>query len=102
MKVREIKSSRIAGLLGVVAITLYPFILFRDAQPGPTLVNHERIHVAQIRAVGWLRFYAGYLWQYAKGRLRGLDHSAAYRAISYEAEAYAHQHEPGYPKRLVS
>lgn len=49
-----------------------------------------------MRARGWLRFYADYLWQYGKGRMRGLDHAAAYRAISYEAEAYAHQHVPGY------
>jgi hypothetical protein len=100
MKVREIRSSRLARWLGVAAITLYPFVLFRDAEPGPALVNHERIHVAQVRTHGWLRFYAGYLWQYAKGRLRGLGHAAAYRAIGYEAEAYAHQHDPGYPERM--
>ncbi len=55
-------------------------------------------------ARGWLRFYPDYpstplragQWQYGKGRMRGLDHAAAYRAISYEAEAYAHPHVPGY------
>ena len=101
MKVREIHGSRIARLLGVGAITLYPFILFRDAEPAGEIVTHERIHVAQVRRVGWLRFYAGYLWQYARGRLHGLGHDGAYRAISYETEAYAHQHEPGYPERMV-
>ena len=101
MKVREIKGSRLARWLGVAAITLYPFVLFRDAEPGPALVTHERIHVAQVRAHGWLRFYAGYLWQYAHGRLSGLGHTGAYRAIGYEAEAYAHQHDPGYPERLA-
>jgi hypothetical protein len=101
MRVREIKGSRLARMLGVAAITLYPFVLFRDAAPGPALVNHERIHVAQVHRHGALRFYAGYLWQYAKGRLRGLGHAAAYRAISYEAEAYAHQHDPGYPSTLL-
>jgi hypothetical protein len=101
MKVREIRGSRLARMLGVAAITLYPFALFRDAQPGPELVNHERIHVAQVRTVGWLPFYAGYLGQYARGRLRGLGHAAAYRAIGYEAEAYAHQHDPGYPSTLL-
>ena len=100
MRTREIHGSRIAAWLGVGAITLYPFILFRDAKPSAALITHERIHVAQVRRVGWLRFYAGYLWQYVKGRLRGLGHDASYRAISYEAEAYAHQHDPGYPQQL--
>jgi hypothetical protein len=100
MRVREIRGSRLARRLGVAAITLYPLVLFRDPEPGPALVTHERIHVVQVRTVGWLRFYAGYLWQYAKGRLRGLGHAAAYRAIGYEVEAYAHQHDPGYPERL--
>ncbi len=76
-----------------------------QGRPGLGLPQqHERIQgdgrhaqpAAQVRAGGWLRFYADYLWQYGKGRMRGLDHAAAYRAISYEAEAYAHPHVPGY------
>jgi len=101
VKIRKITGCRWLRRFATVAVTLYPLVLYRDAEPGATLRTHEAIHVAQVRSVGWLRFYAGYVWQYARGRLRGLGHAAAYRAIAYEAEAYAHQHDPGYPRRLI-
>ena len=101
MKIREITGCGCLRWFGTAAITLYPLVLYRDAEPGLTLRTHEAIHLAQVRSEGWVRFYAGYLWQYARGRLRRLGHAAAYRAISYEAEAYAHQHDPAYPERLV-
>jgi len=101
MKTREITGCRWLRWFGTAAITLYPLVLYHDVDPTPTLRTHEAIHVAQVRSVGWLHFYAGYLWQYARGRLRGLGHAAAYRAISYEAEAFAHQHDAGYPDQLV-
>jgi len=100
MQVREIKGCRWLGWLGIGGITLYPFVLFAEGEPSERLVTHERIHVAQVRRHGWLRFYGSYLGQYVWGRLRGLGHRGAYRTISYEAAAYAHQHAPGYPGTL--
>jgi hypothetical protein len=101
VKIREITGCGCLRWFGTAAITLYPLVLYRDAEPGLTLRTHEAIHLAQVRSEGWVRFYAGYLWQYARGRLRRLGHAAAYRAISYEAEAYAHQHDPDYPSTLL-
>jgi hypothetical protein len=79
--------------LGVEGIVLYPFVLFRRGRERTSLVTlqHEMIHVRQVRARGLFGFYARYAWEYAKGRARGRGHDEAYRRISFEAEAYRDQ-----------
>jgi hypothetical protein len=57
------------------------------------LAAHEVAHVLQYRRDGILRLLARYVWEYLRGRLRGLSHDAAYRAISYEREAFAAEAE---------
>lgn len=52
------------------------------------LVVHELAHVTQWQAEG-ASFLPRYLVQYFRFRLLGVSHQAAYRAISYEMEAYA-------------
>ena len=54
----------------------------------PDLVVHELVHVAQWRLDG-ASFLSRYLAQYFRFRFLGVSHPAAYRAISYEMEAYA-------------
>lgn len=81
--------SRWAGItLGEVVLT--------KAQPSPTTLRHEAIHVRQYREllyIGFLLLYAmEYAWRYYQLR----SHMAAYRAISFEREAYLHQHDPHY------
>lgn len=83
-----IKNSRLAKLLRVNGIVLYPFIFFAPKDPNPILVNHELIHVAQIKRLGVIKFYTRYLLEYLKARRAGLSHDRAYRAISFEREAY--------------
>lgn len=64
----------------------------RYLQAGPAgvaLAAHEAVHVLQYRRHGLPRMLARYLWQYLRGRLRGLGHTRAYRAIDYEREAFA-------------
>ena len=53
------------------------------------LINHELIHTAQQKELLWIPFYIAYLieWLYHLMRLRNWD--KAYRAISFEREAYA-------------
>lgn len=92
MLVKLVYDSGIARFLGVGAITLYPFILFnmtrQEAIDNYTL-DHEFVHVRQVRKLGWLRFYASYLWKYIKGLVKTRSHTVAYFCISYEQEAYA-------------
>lgn len=52
------------------------------------LLAHELVHVAQWREDGPVLFLARYLAAYAKGRMRGLSHDTAYRAIPAEIEAF--------------
>ncbi|MCC7078989.1 MAG: DUF4157 domain-containing protein [Acidimicrobiia bacterium] len=79
------------------AWTLGRIVLVREGAWEPAskatqlLIAHECVHVAQWYERGRLRFLARYLADYARGRLRGLGHDAAYRAIRAEEEAYAVQ-----------
>jgi hypothetical protein len=91
MRIREVKNSMLAKVLGVGAITLYPFIFYSDKAPSNSIRFHEGVHCHQIQTLGWFRFYSDYLWQYVKLRLKGFGHGSAYYNISYEVEAYGKQ-----------
>lgn len=58
----------------------------------PQLINHERIHTAQMKEMYYLLFYIIYLAEWIRGlfRYRG-NLRKAYRNISFEKEAYEHQ-----------
>src|SRR5665647_2681484 len=96
MQPSKIKGMTFLRKFGIEGIVLYPFILFASKQPDPAIENHEDIHCQQIRRDGFLGFYRKYLWEYSKGRMRGQNHDAAYRNISYEQEAYLHQKNLAY------
>lgn len=73
---------------GASATTLGPVILIRKAAAGnERLIRHELVHVRQWRDLGVVGFLRRYLGAYAKWRLYGYDHWAAYRRIPLEVEA---------------
>ena len=76
-------------------MALYPFILHKEASPSETLLNHERIHLAQQLELGVLGFYVWYLLEYGWLRRR-LGHHAAYMALGHEREAYHNESNPLY------
>ncbi len=88
VKVRIVYRSRIAKILGVGGITLYPYILI-SGDYDEVLMNHEFIHIAQVRRDGWLRFYAGYLWDWVRLSVRLNKH--AYFELPAEIEAFSSQ-----------
>lgn len=57
------------------------------------LINHERIHTRQMLEMGILPFYVVYVLEWL---VRLLMRGNAYRNISFEREAYAHQREKDY------
>ncbi len=61
MKLREVICKRWLLNKDVNAITLYPFI-FYNGIPTVEVRRHELVHVIQIERIGWLKFYALYLW----------------------------------------
>lgn len=92
----------IGGLLvppAAAAWTLGRTILIRAPAWDPAspsthlLLAHECVHVAQWHEEGRIRFLVRYVAGYLRGRLRGLDHDAAYRAIPAEEEAFGVQRD---------
>lgn len=83
----------IPRFLKVEAIVLYPYVLFRGGPDRTSMLTlqHEMIHVRQVRRYGVTAFYARYFWEYSRARVRGQGHDEAYRGISFEAEAYRDQ-----------
>lgn len=83
---------------GFRAINLFGVIFAREeCRPiTPYCINHERIHTAQMKELGYIGFYILYFleWVY-----RLIFHTkTAYRGISFEVEAYNHQHDYTYLK----
>jgi len=54
----------------------------------PELLLHELTHVTQWRDHGPVDFTMRYVTEYARLRLLGADHDAAYRGIGFEHVAY--------------
>lgn len=91
MKIRVVRNSTLAKILRVEGIVLFPFIFFSSNVPSVKIINHELIHILQIKREGFFKFYFNYFKEYSQLRMKGLNHQNAYLAISYEAEAYSHQ-----------
>jgi hypothetical protein len=87
-----IKNSKIPKMLSWVitirAITIYPFIIFRD-EPDEQTVSHERIHIAQQRELWVIPFYVLYIGHWLINKFRYSDSGPeAYYNIPFEQEAY--------------
>ena len=80
----------------LAAVTVWKWVLYTDKNPEQAVINHERIHLDQIRRDGALKFYYRYLSEYLKLRILGIGHFLSYRNISYEKEAYDNQHNLDY------
>ena len=94
MKVIE---NNIIPFPGFLAINLFGILFVRKDKwenisglRKDVVMNHESIHTAQMRELGFIGFYIIYLleWLY-----RLVFHTkTAYRGISFEREAYAQEH----------
>lgn len=81
--------------LNVQAVTVGGYIFMRDGAD-PVIINHESIHVIQYFEMGFLSFFMTYVDEYIRNRVSGMSHSAAYRSISLEREAYDHEADMAY------
>lgn len=80
------------------AINLFGiFFVKNDVIVSDVLINHESIHTAQMRELLYLPFYVLYIleWMVRLVQLRGRFYEA-YARISFEREAYAHDHDLTY------
>ncbi|HEV7485436.1 MAG TPA: DUF4157 domain-containing protein [Thermoanaerobaculia bacterium] len=76
-----------------IAITLGRRIYVAEGHASDALLRHELVHVRQAGELGVLRFLWCYAAEYLRNRRRGMRHDDAYRAISFEAEAFAAEGE---------
>lgn len=59
-------------------------------------INHEKIHTAQMKELLYVFFYILYVLEWVLNLFRyGFNHRA-YRMISFEREAYTHEHQLWY------
>jgi hypothetical protein len=72
---------------GYAAITLYPFIILKDKKyrSNETLINHERIHIAQQKELLVVGFYILYVLNWLVNLV--IEPDEAYRSIVFEQEA---------------
>ena len=83
MKTIELKISWVPLPKKTKAITLYPFIIYKE-DPSETLRKHEMVHVEQVQCMGWIKFYSSYIREHFK---------KGYKENKYEVEAYRRQDE---------
>ncbi|MES2617374.1 MAG: hypothetical protein V4613_05820 [Bacteroidota bacterium] len=78
----------------VVAMALWPVIIFKDQASANNLVvlNHEKIHHRQQLELLIIPYYIWYFIEYWVGMFGNkFNHQVAYMAISFEREAFANQ-----------
>lgn len=90
-KVMPFKGYKCVNLFGVLFVR-------KGCTMTPTDYNHEAIHTAQMKELLYVPFYLLYVLEWLFHLIRLRDTKAAYRAVSFEREAYAHEGEAGYLK----
>ena len=86
--------NRFIPFKGFNAINLFGVIFTRRGiQVNAVMMNHERIHTRQMLEMLVVGFY---LWYVVEWLIRFPRKGNAYRRISFEREAYAHEHDLQY------
>lgn len=87
--------SNIIPFRGFKAINLFGILFVRKGcKMSDTDINHEAIHTAQMKEMGYVFFYLWYLIEWV---VRLFKKGNAYHSISFEREAYDNQSWLIYP-----
>lgn len=81
---------------GYLVINLFGILFVRRKYHkclSTTVLNHEAIHTAQMKEMGYILFYIAYLLEWT---VRLFLKGNAYRHISFEKEAYENEHNWNY------
>lgn len=86
---------------GFRGLTAFPFVFLKYRQDKENLIfiNHEKIHLRQQLEMLVIPFFIWYFLEYLIRLLQFRNRDLAYRNISFEREAYAHELELGYLKK---
>ena len=81
-------------------MTIWPFIFVKDKlyKLDEILINHERIHLRQQIELLWLPFFLWYSLEFLIKLVIYKNWDKAYRAISFEREAYQNELDFDYLK----
>lgn len=91
----KIVYNRFIPFKGFGAINLFGVIFARKGyKVTPRTINHEKIHTAQMRELGYIGFYVLYLLEWLVRLV--VATKTAYRGISFEVEAYEYQYDYSY------
>ncbi len=76
-----------------IALTIWPFIFVKEHwhKTNKILVNHEKIHLKQQIELLWVPFFIWYFTEFIFRFFQYKNWDKAYRAISFEREAYAQE-----------
>ena len=89
--------NRFIPLKGFKAINLFGFLFARwGANINSYSINHESIHTAQMKEMLYIFFYLWYLVEFCIRLIIMRSWHSAYRAVSFEREAYQHGHDFSY------
>jgi hypothetical protein len=82
-------------------MTVFPFIFAKNkgCKEDMVLINHERIHIRQQIELLIIPFYLWYGLEFLIHFVRLKDKRKAYRAISFEKEAYGKESDLNYLKK---
>lgn len=79
---------------GYIAINLFGMVFVRRKYEGKepkNMLRHEAIHTAQMRELGFILFYVLYFFEWFFRLCWYMNFDRAYRNLSFEVEAYAHE-----------
>lgn len=89
--------NKIIPFKGFKAINIFGIVFVREGEEmKPYDYNHEAIHTAQMKELCYISFYLIYFFEWLYHLFRKGNSKKAYRSISFEREAYAHQNNYHY------
>jgi len=85
---------------GYIGLTIFPFVFLKysDLKTNRYLVNHEKIHLRQQLELLILPFFVCYSLEFLIRLIKYRNWHLAYKNISFEREAYAHEKDLNYLK----
>ena len=93
----KIVKNRIIPTRGFAYVNLFGVLFTRRERPISDIeLNHEQIHTEQMMEMLFVFFYLWYVVEWLIRLLILRDSHKAYRAISFEREAYEHEGDLGY------
>ena len=79
-------------------INLFGILFTKEDKLSKYTINHELIHTAQMKEMGYIFFYLWYIIEYCLIRLFHKKQSNAYHDVSFEEEAYNNAENLNYLK----